>query len=141
MSTRRTQITSTRVFIEPAPSHVQLSHLRELVEKTQDVPGNAAVVLSGLRERSTKDQWTAQFLFIESKADAPALPRLITTADELSQFLPGAVFRGPGGRIYRQIELAGTLRLRLADGDWYDHAEVIEREKELLAIWEPEGDA
>lgn len=140
MSTRRTQITSTRVFIEPAPSHVQLSHLRELVEKTQDIPGNAAVVLSGLRERSTKDQWTAQFLFIESKADAPALPRLVTTTDELSQFPPGAVFRGPHGRVYTQIRMGEALCLMANEG-WSGHAEVIEREKELLAIWEPEGDA
>lgn len=141
MSTRRSQATTKRVFIEPAPSRVQLAHLRELVEKTQDLPGDAAVVLSGLRERITKDQWTAQFLFIESTADAPTLPRLVTTADELATFHPGSLFRSRSGRIYTQIQMAGKLRLDLAGEGWFDHAEVIESEKELLALWEPEGDA
>lgn len=141
MSTRRTQNTTRRVFVEPAPLRVQLSHLRELVERTPDIPGNATVVLSGLSERYVKGDFEARYISVESVTDAPALPRLVTTTDELSQFLPGAVFRAPHGRIYTQIQLGETLRLQLAGGGWREHAEVIHREGELLVIWEPEGDA
>lgn len=145
MSTTRTHTNTRRVYLEPAPSRVQLSHLRELVEKTQDFPGDADVVLLRLSERHIKGQWTAQSMFIESLDQVePAAPQRLkpcTTPEHLALALPDTVFRAPEGRIYTQIRIGEELRLNLAGEGWYDHAEVIEREKELLAIWEPEGDA